>query len=72
LLTSIAVLLLGMVFTSRGFPPGTLGFVVMNVVTAAVIVASVLAFAVLLCFCGVPLHQGTSNSVDDCTLQIAP
>lgn len=50
MLTSIAVLLLGMVFTSRGFPPGTLGFVVMNIVTATVIVASVLAFAVLLCF----------------------
>ncbi len=50
LVTSITVLLLGMMFTSRGFPPGTIGYNILSVVTAVLIVASVTVFVVLLCF----------------------
>ena len=32
LLASAAVLVLGMVFASQGFPPGTVGYVLLNIV----------------------------------------
>jgi hypothetical protein len=50
LLASIAVLLLGMVFTSRGFPVGSFGYAVINALTLTTIVVSVITFAVLLTF----------------------
>jgi hypothetical protein len=50
LLTSVAVLLAGMVFTSRGFRPGSMGHTLLTVVAALVIVAAVASFVVLLCF----------------------
>ena len=39
-----------MVFTSRGFGPGSAGFLLMNAITVTVILLSVLAFIVLLVF----------------------
>lgn len=50
LLASVAVLVLGMVFASKGFAPGSVGYIVLIVVTAALIVCSAGAFIVLLVF----------------------
>jgi hypothetical protein len=50
LVTSVVVLLLGMVFSSKGFPPGTTGYVILNIITAMAIVGSVGVLLFLLCF----------------------
>lgn len=50
LVTSVLVLELGMVFSSRGFPPGTVGYVLLNIITAAIILGSAASFIILLAF----------------------
>ena len=50
LVASITVLVLGMVFASKGFQPGTLGYILMNVVAAVVIGGSCGLFLLLLGF----------------------
>ncbi len=50
LITSILVLVLGMVFASKGFRPGSVGYILLNIVAAVVIVGSTGAFAILLGF----------------------
>jgi ABC-type polysaccharide/polyol phosphate export permease len=50
LVASIVVLMLGMVFASKGFLPGSVGYVLLNVVAAVVIVGSCGLFLVLLGF----------------------
>lgn len=42
--------MLGMVFTSHGFAPGSVGYEVLNTVAALAIVGSTLTFLVLLVF----------------------
>lgn len=44
------MLLVGLVFTSRGFVPGSVGYVLLTIVAAALIIVSVGVFAALLCF----------------------
>jgi hypothetical protein len=50
LLSSIAMLLAGMVFTSRGFAPGSTGYLLLTIVAATLIILSVGVFLALLCF----------------------
>jgi hypothetical protein len=50
LLSSMAVLMLGMVFASHGLHPGSVGYVLMNIVAAVIIVGSTGTFVVLLVF----------------------
>jgi hypothetical protein len=50
LVTSVGILVLGMVFTSRGFPPGSFGFNALSVVATAWILGSTLVFVLLLVF----------------------
>jgi hypothetical protein len=50
LITALMILLSGMVFLSRGFPPGSVAFFVMTVLVAVVIVSCVAAFVALLSY----------------------
>jgi hypothetical protein len=50
LLSSSMVLVLGMVFASQGFPPGSMSYNALVVLTAALVVGSAGAFIVLLVF----------------------
>jgi uncharacterized membrane protein (UPF0136 family) len=50
LLSSIAMLLAGMIFTSRGFAPGSTGYLLLTIVAAGLIILSVGVFLALLCF----------------------
>ncbi len=49
-MASMGILVMGMVFTSASFPPGTVGYMLLTVVSAVVILGSTGAFAVLLVF----------------------
>ncbi len=49
-MTGVVVLICGMVFTSRGFPPGTVGYQLMNVVAAVSVLLSTAVFVALLVF----------------------
>ena len=50
LITGVIVLVCGVVFTSRGFRPGSVGYVVLNIVASVAILASTCVFVALLCF----------------------
>ncbi len=50
LVTAVGVLVAGMVFASRGFDPQTIGYNVVNVITAVLILGSSVAFLTLLSF----------------------
>jgi hypothetical protein len=50
LLTSVLVLALGMVFASKGLRPNSVGYAILNLVAAVVIVCSTATFTVLLVF----------------------
>jgi hypothetical protein len=50
LLASVAILMLGMVFASDGFTPGTVGYLLLNIVAAVIIVGSTGVFLLLLVF----------------------
>lgn len=52
LIISALVLMAGMVFESRGFAPGTPGYVILTALTATLIIASSATFVVLLVFEG--------------------
>ncbi len=49
-MSGVVVLILGMVFTSRGFPQGTFGYKAFTTLAALFIVCSTLVFASLLVF----------------------
>jgi hypothetical protein len=50
LISAVTILMLGMVFSSKGFQPGSVGYNMLTFVTAALIVASSVIFASLLSF----------------------
>jgi hypothetical protein len=50
LITSVMVLMTGMFFASHGFPVGSVGYLLLNIVAAAFIVGSTLVFLLLLGF----------------------
>lgn len=50
LITSTLVLMLGMVFSSRGFSPGTPGYQAFTMVTGVLVISSCLVFLLLLLF----------------------
>lgn len=50
LITSVMVLMTGMLFASHGFPVGSVGYLLLNIVAAAFIVGSTLVFLLLLGF----------------------
>lgn len=50
LITSTMILMLGMVFSSRGFNPGSTGYTVLTLVTALLLTGSCIAFIILMCF----------------------
>jgi hypothetical protein len=50
LLTSVCILVLGMMFSSRGFPPGSTGISILTALTIVLILASFASFSTLLVF----------------------
>jgi hypothetical protein len=49
-MASVLVLMLGMVFASKGFGRNSVGYILLNIVTAVVLIGSTATFLLLLVF----------------------